>query len=77
MSVRTIYGRIGKGFTERDSGPNRSQHMERETIGGSQEKKELRAKAVPSIAVNGRVLFQSGIPQHDELIEAIREQASR
>ena len=40
---------------------------------GVKKKKELRAKAVPSIAVDGRVLFQSGIPQHDELIAAIRE----
>ena len=39
---------------------------------GVKKKKELRAKAVPSIAVDGRVLFQSGIPQHDELIAAIR-----
>ena len=40
-------------------------------------KKELRAKAVPSIAVDGRVVFQSGIPPHDELIAAIRERISR
>jgi hypothetical protein len=30
----------------------------------------------PSIAVDGRVVFQSGIPQHDELIAAIRERIS-
>jgi hypothetical protein len=34
---------------------------------GIRKKKELRARAVPSIAVNGRVLFQSIIPQPDEL----------
>lgn len=43
---------------------------------GIKKKKELRAKAVPSIAVDGRVVFQSGIPQHDELIAAIRERLS-
>jgi hypothetical protein len=44
---------------------------------GIKKKKELRAKAVPSIAVDGRVVFQSGIPQHDELIAAITERISR
>ena len=44
---------------------------------GIKKKKELGAKAVPSIAVDGRVMFQSGIPQHDELIAAIRERVSR
>jgi indole-3-glycerol phosphate synthase len=43
---------------------------------GIKKKKELRAKAVPSIAVDGIVVFQSGIPQHDELIAAIRERLS-
>ncbi|MGA3118795.1 MAG: hypothetical protein ABSF90_30785 [Syntrophobacteraceae bacterium] len=43
---------------------------------GIKKKKELRAKAVPSIAVDGRVVFQSGIPEHDELIAAIRERVS-
>ena len=38
-------------------------------------KKELRAKVVPAIAINGEVIFQSGIPQHEELIMAIRERA--
>jgi len=44
---------------------------------GIKKKKELRAKAVPSIALDGRVVFQSGIPQHDELIAAISERVSR
>jgi len=44
---------------------------------GIKKKKELRAKAVPSIAVDGRVVFQSGIPRDDELIAAIRERISR
>jgi hypothetical protein len=39
-------------------------------------KKELRAKVVPSIAINGEVVFQSGIPQHEELISAIQERLS-
>ncbi|MGA3118739.1 MAG: hypothetical protein ABSF90_30490 [Syntrophobacteraceae bacterium] len=46
-------------------------------LAGIKKKKELGAKAVPSIAVDGRVMFQSGIPQHDELIAAIRERVSR
>jgi len=40
---------------------------------GVKRKKELRAKAVPAIAINQEVVFQSGIPQHDELIIAISE----
>jgi hypothetical protein len=40
---------------------------------GIKKKKELCAKAVPSIAINGEVVFQSGIPEHEELIIAIRE----
>jgi hypothetical protein len=40
---------------------------------GIKRKKELGAKAVPSIAINGEVVFQSGVPQHEELIIAIRE----
>jgi hypothetical protein len=40
---------------------------------GIQRKKVLGAKAVPSIALNEEVVFQSGIPQHEELIAAIRE----
>ena len=43
---------------------------------GIKKKKELKSKAVPSIAVDGRVVFQSGIPHHDELIAAIRERIS-
>jgi hypothetical protein len=43
---------------------------------GIKRKKELRAKAVPSIAINEEVVFQSGIPQHEELIDAIRERLS-
>ena len=35
-------------------------------------KRELHAKVVPAIAINGEVIFQSGIPQHEELIMAIR-----
>ncbi len=40
---------------------------------GIKRKKALCAKSVPSIAINGEVVFQSGIPQHEELINAIRE----
>ena len=40
---------------------------------GIKRKKELRAKAVPSIALNNEVVFYSGIPQQEELILAIRE----
>jgi hypothetical protein len=47
------------------------------TLEGIKRKKELRAQAVPSIAINEEVVFQSGIPQHEELIIAIRERVSR
>ncbi len=40
---------------------------------GIKRKKELCANTVPSIAINGEVVFHSGIPQHEELISAIRE----
>jgi hypothetical protein len=43
------------------------------TLDGIKRKKELGARAVPSIAINEEVIFQAGIPQHDELISAIRE----
>lgn len=38
---------------------------------GITKKKALGAKGVPSIAINSEVVFQSGIPQQQELIEAI------
>jgi hypothetical protein len=44
---------------------------------GIMKKKELRAKIVPSIAIDGEVIFQSGIPRQDELMTAIRERISR
>ena len=44
---------------------------------GIKKKKELRAKVVPSIAINGKMVFESGIPQRDELIAAINERLSR
>jgi hypothetical protein len=40
---------------------------------GIKRKKELCAKVVPSIAINNEVVFHAGIPQHEELISAIRE----
>ena len=43
------------------------------TLEGIKRKKALGARAVPSIAINEEVVFQSGIPQHEELIIAIRE----
>lgn len=44
---------------------------------GIRKKKELRARVVPSIAINGEVVFQSGIPDEDALIAAINERLSR
>jgi len=38
--------------------------------------KELGARVVPCIAINDEVVFQSGIPQEEELITAIRERLS-
>jgi hypothetical protein len=46
------------------------------TLEGIKKKKQLRAKAVPSIGINGEIVFQAGIPQQDELIAAIREKIS-
>jgi hypothetical protein len=46
------------------------------TLEGIKRKKALGAKAVPSIALNEEVVFQSGIPQNEELIDAIRERLS-
>ncbi len=43
---------------------------------GIMRKKEMGAKVVPTIAINGKVVFQSGIPQHEELVLAIREPRS-
>jgi hypothetical protein len=46
------------------------------TLQGIKRKKALGARAVPSIALNEEVVFQSGIPQHEELIIAIRDRVS-
>jgi hypothetical protein len=46
------------------------------TLEGVKRKKALGARAVPSIALNEEVVFQSGIPQSEELIGAIRERSS-
>jgi hypothetical protein len=43
---------------------------------GIKRKKELGARAIPSIAINGEVVFQSGVPQHEDLIRAIQERLS-
>jgi hypothetical protein len=43
---------------------------------GIKRKMELGARAVPSIAINGEVIFQSGIPQPEDLIRAIQERLS-
>jgi hypothetical protein len=44
---------------------------------GIKRKKELCARVVPSIAINHEVVFQSGIPQHEELIMAISDRLSK
>ncbi|MGA8572941.1 MAG: hypothetical protein ACLP7A_06145 [Desulfobaccales bacterium] len=46
------------------------------TLEGIKRKKALGARAVPSIALNEEMVFQSGIPQHEELIIAIRDRVS-
>ena len=40
---------------------------------GIRKKKELGVRVVPSICLNGEAVFQSGIPQEDDLITAIRK----
>jgi hypothetical protein len=47
------------------------------TLEGIKKKKELRARVVPSIGINGEIVFQSGIPEQSELVAAIRERLSR
>lgn len=44
---------------------------------GIRKKKELRARIVPSIGINGEIVFQSGIPDQDALLAAINERLSR
>jgi hypothetical protein len=44
---------------------------------GTNRIKELGARVVPCIALNGEVVFQSCIPQQEELITAINERLSR
>ncbi len=41
------------------------------TRGGVQRFKELRAKSLPSIALNGELVFVALIPPQEELIQAI------
>jgi len=38
--------------------------------------KELRAKMLPSVALNGRLVFESNIPPQEDLIQAIKERSS-
>ena len=35
--------------------------------------KELRAKSLPSIALNGELVFEAIIPPQEELIQAVRQ----
>jgi hypothetical protein len=43
---------------------------------GVKKKKELGAK-VPSISMDGEVVFESGIPEQQELIDAILDRCNR
>ena len=40
---------------------------------GVQRFKELRAKSLPSIALNGKLVFEAIIPPQEELIQAIEQ----
>jgi len=40
---------------------------------GVQRFKELRAKSLPSIALNGELIFEAIIPPQEELIQAIEQ----
>ena len=73
MSVRTLHGRIGEGLPKEIQDVIEIHTWDVKKLEGIKKKKELRARTVPSIAVNGEVLFQSGIPQQDELSAAILE----
>jgi hypothetical protein len=47
------------------------------TMEGVQRFKQLRAKSLPSIALDGELVFEAIIPQQEELIDAIRERYGR
>ena len=38
--------------------------------------KELRAKMLPSVALNGQLVFEANIPPQEDLIQAIRDRYS-
>ena len=38
--------------------------------------KELRAKMLPSVALNGELVFEANIPPQEDLIQAIRDRYS-
>ncbi|MBI4776982.1 MAG: hypothetical protein HY788_22845 [Deltaproteobacteria bacterium] len=38
--------------------------------------KELRAKMLPSVALNGRLVFEANIPPQEDLVQAIKDRYS-
>ena len=47
------------------------QKMDMRTIEGFQRFKELKAKSLPSVALDGELVYESIIPMQEELIEEI------
>jgi hypothetical protein len=43
------------------------------TLKGIQRFRQLRARSLPSVALNGELVFEAIIPAQEELIEAIRK----
>ncbi|MFZ5650460.1 MAG: hypothetical protein ACOY4I_06365 [Bacillota bacterium] len=42
-------------------------------LAGIEKKAQLRARCVPSLAIDGEVVFESTIPTQDDLIAAVRK----
>jgi hypothetical protein len=82
MSCLRLYGGIGKGFTARHPGvkvlPQDIQEIievhewDMRTREGVQRFRELKAKSLPSVALDGDLVYESLIPMQEELIDEIR-----
>lgn len=53
------------------------QEWDLRTREGVQRFKELKAKSLPSVALNGELVFEALIPPQEELIQAIQQRYAR
>jgi hypothetical protein len=53
------------------------QEWDLRTREGVQRFKELKAKSLPSVALNGELVFEALIPPQEELIQAIQQRYDR